>query len=76
MATKICSDCKKELSIDQFNKDPNRSDGYRNIFKSCLSTYQKKVVEIKTEKQEQQTRSKIKKKCSYIEIEKPETEFF
>ena len=34
MVTKVCSKCKKEVSIDQFNKGQNR-DGYQSYCKPC-----------------------------------------
>ncbi|GAH11033.1 unnamed protein product, partial [marine sediment metagenome] len=36
MKTKICSKCKKELSISKFNKDKKYKDGLQPYCKKCF----------------------------------------
>jgi hypothetical protein len=39
--TKICSKCRRELSIEQFNKDSSKSDGLNMQCKDCVAAYRK-----------------------------------
>ena len=39
METKICSVCKKELSINMFNKMPSGKNGLNNKCKECITEY-------------------------------------
>jgi t-SNARE complex subunit (syntaxin) len=39
METKICSECKIEKSLDKFQKDAYRKDGYRYKCKSCTNIH-------------------------------------
>lgn len=36
---KTCTKCEDTLPIEYFYPDPTRKDGYRNICKTCLSSY-------------------------------------
>jgi len=37
--TKICSKCKEEKEICEFNKDKTRKDGFENKCKECKKKY-------------------------------------
>lgn len=39
--TKICSKCRRELPIEQFNKDSSKSDGLNIQCKDCVAAYRK-----------------------------------
>lgn len=39
--TKVCSKCKQELPIEQFNKDSSKSDGLNMQCKDCVAVYRK-----------------------------------
>jgi len=42
MKTKICSCCKKELPLSEFNKNKSRKDGLNNICRECSKESSKK----------------------------------
>lgn len=42
MKTKICSKCKKELKINEFNKDRTHKDGFHSRCKSCRLIWRRK----------------------------------
>jgi len=50
METKICSRCKEEKEICEFNKRKTSKDGYRNYCKICHLEYSKKYVKDNYEK--------------------------
>lgn len=43
MKTKVCSKCKRKLSIDNFYKTPNNADGLYSHCKKCHAEYNKQV---------------------------------
>jgi len=45
MRTKICSKCKEEKEVCEFNKDKNKITGFRSECKSCQKLYSKKYRE-------------------------------
>lgn len=50
METKICSKCKEEKEVCEFNKRKTSKDGYRNYCKICHLEYSKKYVKDNYEK--------------------------
>lgn len=42
MKTKICSSCKKDKALDEFNKKSSTKDGVQTICRKCNSDYLKK----------------------------------
>ena len=42
---KICSKCKTEKELSEFNKDKTRTDGYSYLCKFCLKQKQKKYYQ-------------------------------
>lgn len=66
--TKVCTVCKTEKQIIEFNKKHDTIDGYRSRCKSCDKNYKKKIIETKKIYPE----TKI---CSQCKTEKPSSEF-
>lgn len=50
MEYKICSKCKRRLSINNFHKDKSKKDGYRADCKECRKPITKKYYDENTEK--------------------------
>jgi len=74
MRTKICFKCKKEKSVNEFNKRKKNKDGLDGQCKLCSANYQKEYqLKKKGEKQKRKSSMKCCSKCSK---EQPLSEFY
>lgn len=53
---KLCTKCKKEKEVTEFNKDSSKSDGLYSSCKSCKSKQQQKITEEQIIKIKQKTK--------------------
>jgi len=37
--TRVCTKCKKELMLNEFYRDKNKTEGHKSICKKCYSQY-------------------------------------
>lgn len=58
---KICTICKSEKSLNNFNKKKNSKDGYQNVCKTCNALTSKKHYENNKEKVKKRTRDRERK---------------
>lgn len=45
MKTKICPNCLRKLSIDEFSPDVRMADGHKSKCKKCMAEYQRAYVQ-------------------------------
>lgn len=60
--TKICSKCKRELSIEMFNKDNSRSDKLSMCCKDCTRTKNLRGHSVILKRDYELTKEQLKKK--------------
>ena len=52
METKICSKCKQEKPLEEFNKSSTSADGLQYVCKECMAVYNKQRSEEKKKKKD------------------------
>lgn len=60
--TKVCSKCRKELPLNMFCKNKNKSDGLNIYCKECFSIIQRKQYRKDIEKSREKSRNRDDKR--------------
>jgi len=53
-ATKVCTKCGKEKSVEEFNKNSRKKDGLADVCTECVTTARKATMQKKLERQEKE----------------------
>lgn len=78
MAIKVCGKCGIGKSFDQFHRDKSRKDGYRDLCKACVKSYQAEWRPEYVEKIQQHVSTLVPpttKQCTQCQAEKPLNEY-